>query len=48
MDYDRRFNPPSRSQFERSLLVLGKLDGTASRLQQARNFRTQVDLLRCD
>jgi hypothetical protein len=48
MHEDGRFNPPSRSQFERPRLVLGKLDGTASRLQQARNFRTQLDLLRCD
>jgi hypothetical protein len=48
MHDDCRVNPPSRSQFERPLLVLGKFDGTASRLQQVRNFRTQLDLLRCD
>jgi hypothetical protein len=48
MHDDCRFNPSSRSQFERPLLALGKLDGTASRLQQARNFRTQLDLLRCN
>jgi hypothetical protein len=44
---DCRFEFPSRSQFERPRLVLGKFNGTASRLQQARNFRTQLDLLRC-
>jgi len=48
MDYDRRFYPPSRSQFERPLLVFGKLDGKASRLQQARNSRTRLDFLRCN
>jgi hypothetical protein len=48
MHDDCRFDPSFRSQLERPLLALGKLDRTASRLQQARNFRTQLDLLRCN
>jgi hypothetical protein len=48
MHDDCRFDPPSRSQLERPLLALGKLDGTTSRLQQARNSRTQLGLLRCN
>jgi hypothetical protein len=48
MHDDCRFESPSRSQFERPRLVLGKFNGTARALQQARNFRTQLDFLRCN
>jgi hypothetical protein len=48
MHDDCRFESPSRSQFERPRLVPGKFNGTARALQQARNFRTQLDFLRCN
>src|SRR5262249_25467683 len=48
MHDDCRFESPSRSQFERPRLVPSKFNGTARALQQSRNFRTQLDFLRCN